>query len=85
MGLADSGRARPRELIGPEPVREFTGDHHRLARGLLQQLESQRADLAEQLVKGTATGSFDEYRYRCGLIEGIDRAIILCKQIQTQL
>lgn len=68
-----------------DPVREFTGDHHRLASNMLPQLEAQRASLVEALVVGAAVDSFEEYRYRCGLIEGIDRAIILCKQIQTQL
>lgn len=85
MGLADSGRARPRELVGPDPVREFTGDHHRLARTLLQQLEARRASIVDALVAGASVDSFEEYRYRAGLIEGIDQAIILCKQIQTQL
>lgn len=69
---------------GGEPVREFTGDHRRLAINLLPQMEQQRATLAEALVKG-GPKDFAEYRNRVGVIEGLDIAIGLCKQVQSQL
>lgn len=67
-----------------EPVREFTGDHRRLATTLLKVLEELRLVTAEMLVKGSPK-DFAEYRHACGKIEGLDIAIAQCKKAQAQL
>jgi len=84
MALADSGRARPRPIIGGEPVNEFMGDHDRLARSLHQMLTKAREGHAAAIVKG-GPKDFPEYRNRVGVIEGLDIAIALCEQAQKQL
>ena len=83
MALADSGRARPRE-VAVEPVREFAGDHRRLSLTLHKMLTEARAEQAAAIVKG-GPKDFPEYRNRIGVIEGLDIAIALCEQAQKQL
>jgi hypothetical protein len=63
------------------------GDHDRLARTLKRQLQERRAQFAEALVKGgiAAVDTFDEYRFRCGLIDGFDQAIAMCEDIEKAL
>ena len=82
--LSEQGRARPRTLVGPEPVTEFMGDHERLSRSLLQMLIRARQEQADAIVKG-GPKDFPEYRNRVGVIEGLDTAIALCEQAQRQL
>lgn len=82
--LSDQGRARPRGVVEMEPVREFTGDHHRLALTLHQLLIKAREEHAAAIVKG-GPKDFPEYRNRVGVIEGLDTAIALCEQAQRQL
>lgn len=84
MPLADSGRARPRGVVEVDPVREFMGDHHRLAGSLLSLLKTERATAADALVKG-GPKDFAEYRNRVGFVEGLDNAIALCEMAQRQL
>lgn len=84
MALADQGRARPRGVVEVEPVREFVGDHHRLALTLHQQLIKARAETAASIITG-APKDFPEYRNRVGVVEGLDIAIALCEQSQRQL
>ena len=84
MSLADSGRARPRAPIGPEPVTEFMGDHDRLSRSLLKVLQNERESHAAALAKG-GPKDFAEYRNRVGVIEGLDIAIGHCQEVQRQL
>ena len=73
-----------RGIAEKEPVREFAGDHHTLARNLLQSLQVHRAELVEQLAT-LELKTFDEYRNRRGKIEGIDIAIDFCKKAQHKL
>ena len=73
-----------RNLVEMEPVREFTGDHHTLARTLMQVLQKARADLVEELAT-VDLKTFDEYRARRGKIEGLDIAINFCKEAQKRL
>ena len=84
MALASEGRARPRELIGTEPVTEFMGDHDRLSRSLLQILKNERESHVAALAKG-GPKDFAEYRNRVGVIEGLDIAISRCEEAQKQL
>lgn len=84
MALADSGRALPRGVKEVEPVREFMGDHRRLALTLQQMLEKVRAEQSEMVVKG-GPKDFAEYRNRLGVIEGLDIAIAHCKAAQDRL
>lgn len=74
----------PKGVVEMEPVRQFTGDHHRLAITLLQELERTRVAMAETLVKNNAK-DFADYRHICGRIEGLDIAIAHCKAIQSKM
>lgn len=75
----------PKGVVEQEPVRGFTGDHHRLNATLMQMLQTQRADFASFLAVGQGVTSYDQYRYRVGQIEGLDIAINFCKQAQEKL
>jgi len=70
--------------IEKDPVREFMGDHHALARNLLQMLQIARATEVEGLAK-IECKTFDEYRNRKGKIEGLDIAIYFCEEAQRKL
>jgi hypothetical protein len=65
-------------------VREFTGDHHRLARTLLQMLEAERASFVQQIASRDCE-DFAAYRNLRGKIEGLDIAIHFCKEAQRKL
>lgn len=84
MALANSGRAIPRGVIEQEPVREFMGDHRRLATSLLASLQAERENAAATIVKG-GPRDYAEYRHRVGVIEGLDLAIAYCKDAQDRL
>jgi len=71
-------------IVEREPVREFTGDHHRLAMTLMQMLQAQRDQAAALLVKKSAK-DYADYTNACGRIDGLDIAISLCKQQQERL
>lgn len=71
-------------IVEKDPVREFVGDHHRLARTLLQLLQHARNQAVEELAK-IECKSFDEYRARRGKIEGLDIAIKFCEEAQRKL
>jgi len=73
-----------RGITEKDPVREFMGDHHALARNLLQLLQTARAAAVEELAK-IECKTFDEYRARRGKIEGLDIAIYFCKEAQQIL
>lgn len=60
-----------------DPESEF---HHRLAKKIA-------ADLAErstQLANGYAE-SFEDYRYRAGIIAGLNRVLELCRTVEREM
>ena len=75
---------RPKGVVEQEPVREFTGDHHRLARTLLQMLEAERNNRVDEIARRDCK-TFDEYRNLRGKIDGLDIAINFCKEAQRKL
>lgn len=71
-------------IVEKDPVREFRGDPRRLAHSVLRELEESRAQAIHQLAT-IECKTFDEYRQRFGLIQGLDIAIAVCKEVQRKL
>ena len=75
---------KPYGIKEVDPVREFTGDTRRLTGTILQMLERARATAVEELAT-IQLKTFEEYRARRGMIEGLDIAINFCKEAQKKL
>lgn len=67
-----------------DQVRTEVDDHPALASTLLRALEEQKALIERNLLAGQCK-TFDEYRYQCGRIEGLDIAIAACRHAQSRL
>lgn len=65
-------------------VQTIQPDHPRLAASALTVLQRERHMRAEQMVKVRAK-TFEDYQYQVGLIEGLDVAISLLKQVDDKL
>ncbi len=71
--------------LDPFPaVRTEVDDHPALAGTLLRALEEQKAQIERLMLSGQCK-TFDDYRYQCGKIEGLDIAIAACKHTQSRL
>jgi len=77
-------RGQPRQLGVLEQVRTEVDDHPALASTLQRALEEQKAQV-ERILLGGSCKTFEEYRYQCGKIEGLDIAIATCKHVQSRL
>ena len=71
-----------RPITFEEPVGFHQPDHPRLPMILLNVLERERAMRIESL-KGVAK-DFADYRYHCGVIEGLDLAISFAKEAKKK-
>lgn len=65
-------------------VRLYAPDHPELANTVAKRLHKEMAPLAQAIADGCAI-SFDDYRYRCGVLRGMQAAIDICKEIDKEL
>ena len=68
----------------PSAVRIFAPEHPNLARTLRAKLEKERAGLAANITDGLAQ-DWADYKHRAGVIKGIDAAIQLCINAESEL
>jgi hypothetical protein len=73
-----------RPLLPDATVSLTADDHPALARTLERLLEASKADCVNFLAHNLA-GSFEDYKYRCGQIDGLTIAIGLCQQARKKL
>ena len=76
-------RTNPPGFGSLEPVMVDQPDHPRLAAQLLTILQKERDMRAESLVKASAK-DYAEYRWYCGIIEGLDLAIASAKEAKKK-
>jgi hypothetical protein len=68
----------------PSAVRLYPLDHPALAVNAHRKIQQERDE--QILILGIgAVKSFDEYKYRCGIIEGLRLALVLIEQSEKDL